>query len=249
MLATGSSGRSAVDDLSVAVPTFQSRPNEGADCPEKSPERDALRAAQATLAAALAAARTCAAAAARGRADLARAQAAVALHDGLDGRIAVFNAERVRAGVPADRAALPADLVEQRRARALAFEDLRDVEAVVALLDADAGAADAAALAAAAACKAAADLVAENDAVALAARVRVLDSEAGTARAVVMTYLGTRTIADGPAPWAVEGLRHDDHAGYLLAIAKPDLDGLRRRWLAYRKALLQDPDAVLPEAG
>lgn len=205
--------------------------------------RDVLRLALASAATAAQAMQDAAAAAGRGQAARDAAQAALALHDGLDAQVARHTAGLLRTGEPSGSAALPADLVAARRARAAALEALDDATAVFKLLSSEARDAAAAAEAARAAARAAADAVMQESALAMLAELRQREASAARLRVVVTALVGSRAAVDPALPWAVLELVHEPAHGHLTG-PRADWAGATAAWRAFAAALAANPAAT-----
>ena len=216
--------------------------NQTADAPRAALAQAIERAAEAGRAAAAARA-----AAERGRELVASVRRALDGFQTLDERVAAFHAGLIRSN--AGRAALPPDLVEGRRLKQQAAENLADAEAASAVLDGEAATVQAGAEAAGAAVRMYISAVCDGAVDATITRLRLVEAEAARLRGILAAYASSRTPLDG-APsstlWAL--LREPAHEALLSAHnyrwQAPPVD-----WPAFKQALASDPDAVLEAAG
>ena len=185
------------------------------------------------------------AAAERGLAATRAAEAALRPFDGLDAAVAAHHANVARAGEPPGRG-LPADLVERRRARAAALEDLADARAAHELL---VGEADAAAREAEAAClvvKGAVAAVCAMEARLIVEGIRAAERQAADLRNRLTGYPADWTPADPPLPPEIMGVfREPLHAAVLDANGYGWKSASGADWTGFRRALTSDPEARL----
>ncbi len=165
----------------------------------------------------------------------------------LDGKVAEAGAAALRAGDVTGRAALPADLVADRRARADALEDHGDALATHGLLEADAGAAAAADAAARDVLAKAADQAMQRTALDMVAELRDVEAKAGRLRALIGGLSAARSVNDPPLNWSVSQVTYDPVHPYMVEGAGPNWAGAATTWRAYRAALELDADASLPD--
>lgn len=221
---------------------------EGTPASPKTPTpRELLRDAQRAAAEAVEAAQVAAGLASRAQNAVDAARAAVAAHDALDGRVAAYNADLLRAGEAAGRP-LPPDLITARHDQAAARLAFADAVGAHALLATEARQAAAAAEQAGAAVRQAADAVAGEIALGLLAELRDVERQAGELRVVLSGYIGGRTISEAPPPWAIAQLRHEAQHAALCDAVNPDWSAASARWQDFRRALMADADAALAAA-
>ena len=215
--------------------------NQGADEPRRALAGAIEAAAEAGRA--VSAAR---AAAERGQAGVDAARAGLVPFDGLDARVAGFHAAAARAGEANGRAALPPDLIEARRDRAAAQQDLADAEAAAGLLAADLAAAEAAAEAARLVVRRAIAVVCTAEAGLIVAAIRAAERQAADLRNALTGFGSDWTPLDAPLPIEITSVLREAQHPLLL-----DLHGYgwkspsRLDWPAFRAALAADADAVL----
>jgi len=154
----------------------------------------------------------------------------------LDGKVAEAGA-----------AALPADLVADRRAKAEALEDHGDALATHALLEADARAAAAADAEARDVLAKAADQAMQRTALDMVAELRDVEAEAGRLRALIGGLSAARSVNDPPLNWSVSQVTYDPVHPYMVEGAGPNWAGAAATWRAYRAALELDANASLPD--
>ena len=208
--------------------------------------RDTLRRAIQAAAEAAVAAEQATAAAARGQAGVDAARAALTPYDDLNAAIAAHHAAAARAGEPASRA-LPPDLVEARREKSFALQDLADATAAAELLSAEADAATAGLEAARAAVRAAIHSVADAEAAGLAIRLQAVERQAAELRETLGAYSRTRAM-DAPrnVPSSIlVAVQTDWGEALLSAHAIRGMPSSAPAWLAFRSALAIDADTAL----
>lgn len=213
--------------------------------------REVLRAAQAVARTATEAAQAAAALAARALTRVEVARVEVAAHAGLDAQVAAFHVAVLRTGDPAERTALPPDLVEARRARAAAVEALADAEAAAALLAGEAQAAASAAAAVQVTVTAGTFAVLRRAVSDLVAEMRRAETRAGQLRAAAAGYVAILTHVDqvfSPVPPEVGTLGFDSLHPHILDLARADPRDVAPAWSDFRQALMRDADAPVPEA-
>ena len=186
------------------------------------------------------------AAAERGQAGVDAARAGLVPFDGLDARVAAFHAAAARAGEATGRAALPPDLIEARRDRAAAQQDLADAEAAAGLLAADLAAAEAAAEAARLVVKGAVAAVCAVEARLIVEGIRAAERQAADLRNRLTGYPADWTPADPPLPPEIMGVfREPLHAAVLDANGYGWKSASGADWTGFRRALTSDPEARL----
>lgn len=211
---------------------------------EKPSPRAALRIAQQVAVGAALRAQQAAEIAARGRAAVDAAQAALAVHDGLDAEVAGHHAALLRAGGMAGRAALPPNLAAARRQKADAAEDLADAAAAALLLDIECASAEATAGRAAEAVRLALDGVMQEVAAELLTTMRAAETEAGRLRVSLTGLVNSRTSADPPLAWPVQQVAHDPAHELLLGRTGQDWSVGGAAWTRFRAGLAANPDAA-----
>lgn len=213
--------------------------------------RELLRQAQAAAAVAAQAAQDAAAAAARGQVGVDTARAALAVHDDVDARVAAHNASLLRAGDPAGRAVLPADLVEARSDQAAARLALADAVAAHALVATEARTAAAAAEQATVAVQVAVIAVMGQDAAAMARLARELEARTGELRASLSEFANGWSFEDrklNPVPSDVGNLLNEPSHGPILQSTGWDHRRPAASWSDYRRRLTADLTATFEPA-
>lgn len=227
---------------------FGEAANQAESAPVPSP-RDALRAAQQQAVQAAQVARLAAEAAARGLAGVEAARTRLAAYDGLPGRVAEHLAAAARQGSPAGPAALPAPLAAARRAKADAEEQVADATAAHSLLSAEAARAGAYVEAATTAQIAAVAGVMRDDAAALIAAGKAAEVVAGKARMAITSYSrlwSERDLEAKPMPPEAFGYVNEPQGAAVVDAVTRAGHVSAVDWVAYRRALMSDPDAILP---
>ena len=185
------------------------------------------------------------AAAERGLAATRAAEAALRPFDGLDAAVAAHHANVARAGEPPGRG-LPADLVERRRARAAALEDLADARAAHELLVGEADAAAREAEAARLVVKRAVAAVCAAEGRSIVEGIRSLERQAADLRNALTGFGSDWTPLDPVLPVEITSVLHEAQHPLLL-----DVHGYtwkspcRLDWPAFRAALAADAQARL----
>jgi len=217
-----------------------------AEAPQPSPDpRAALRQGQARAQAARQAAQQAAEAAERARQGVDAARARLAAYARVDEAAARHRADAIRAGQVS--AGLPPDLAELRREQQAAREELADAEAAHGVLAAEARDAQEAADQAEAELRSAADQVMQAAALALVGRMRRRERDAAADRVLAVGLLSVRTPSDAPLDWGLHSIAMEPVHGHMIDVARDArIPNGGPVWVAFRKALLEDPAARFP---
>lgn len=209
--------------------------------------RAALRAALTAVPAKAKAAQDAADQAEHARGLVDAAQAALQRFNDLDQRVQAHHAATIQALPSGTPPAIPPDLLDAKRERMLAREHLADVTTAAQLAAGKAQAAAAAANAARDLVQLATVQVLKEVATERGQRVREMERQLGRERARLSAYPATFSSEDqkaSPVPWEVEKLRHDPWHGALTAEFALRSGADRADWAAFRKELVENPDAA-----